>query len=356
MPFHMTRKFLLAGCTVLLLGGAALGGAALISDSPSQATDDAYVTADFTRVAPRIAGQVERVFVEDNQQVKAGQLLAKIDDRDYRAALAAAEALVLEEKAEIASLDAEIARHPALVAQARAALRADRAAISFAQADAVRYHNLSEKGAGALQEEQKAHSALEQQRAAHERDSAALTASQRQLPMLEAARAEQVAELAKAEAALEQARLNLSYTEIRAPIDGMVGQRALRVGQFVTPGTHMASVVPLADAYILANFQENQLEHMRIGQPVRITVDSYPDLVLSAHVDSLAPATGLSFAPIAPDNATGNFTKVVQRIPVKIVIDKGQARANMLRVGMSVIPTVDVTAPGMRMLRPGKAG
>jgi membrane fusion protein (multidrug efflux system) len=339
-----SRKTVLLGVLTLLLVGCGWGGARLISKPGSESTNDAYVTADYTLVAPRVAGQIADVLVDDNQVVKAGQLLARIDDRDYRAALASAEGDLKVAMAAVGDFDAKIAQHPALVAQAQATLRSDQAAIAFARANATRYRDLSAGGAGTMEEQQHAVSALDQQQAGQDRDRAALLAAQQQLDILRAGRDKALGALARAQAALDQAKLNLSYTEIRAPVDGMVGQRSIRVGAFVGAGTPLLAVVPLSQAYVIANFQENQLARMRQHQPARITVDSFPGLVLRGHVDSLAPATGVAFAPIAPDNATGNFTKIVQRLPVKITIDPGQPEAARLRVGLSVEPTVNVAA------------
>ncbi|TDN59282.1 membrane fusion protein (multidrug efflux system) [Paraburkholderia sp. BL10I2N1] len=327
---------------VVILGVVVWACIRLFADSNSETTNDAYVTADFTLVAPRVAGQLSEVLVEDNQQVKAGQLMVRIDDRDFRAALMSAQADVVAAKASVANYEAEIARHPALVDQARATLRSDEAAIEFARENASRYRNLSEAGAGTTQEQQQSSSALAEQLAQQARDRAALVATEQNLDVLRTERDKAAGALAHAEAALEQAKLNLSYTEIRAPVDGKVGRRSARVGAFVTTGAPVLAIVPLSDAYIVANFQENQLTHMRPGQTVRIKVDSFPGVVIRGHVDSLAPATGVSFAPIAPDNATGNFTKVVQRVPVKITIDPGQQAASALSVGLSVETEVAV--------------
>jgi membrane fusion protein, multidrug efflux system len=315
----------------------------LLSDSNTETTNDAYVTADFTLVAPRIPGQLSEVLVEDNQEVKAGQILVRIDDRDFRAALMSAEADVASAKASVANYDAEIARQPALVDQTRAALKADEASIEFARANASRYRNLSETGAGTTQEQQHATSTLAEQLAQQARDRAAFVATDQNLAVLRTQRDKAAGALGHAEAALEQAKLNLSYTEIRAPIDGKVGRRSARVGAFVTTGTPLLAIVPLSQAYVVANFQENQLTHMRPGDAVRIKVDTFPGVVIKGHVDSLAPATGVSFAPIAPDNATGNFTKIVQRVPVKITIDRGQQAASALSVGLSVETEVSVS-------------
>ena len=314
----------------------------LFADSNSETTNDAYVTADFTLVAPRVAGQLSEVLVEDNQQVKAGQLMVRIDDRDFKAALMSAEANVTAEKASVANYEAEIARQPSLVDQARATLKSDGASIEFARANASRYQNLSEAGAGTTQEQQHASSTLAEQLAQQAHDRAALTSTEQNLNVLNTQRAKAAGALARAEAALEQAKLNLSYTEIHAPVDGKVGRRSARVGAFVTTGAPLLAIVPLSQAYVVANFQENQLTNMRPGQAVRIKVDTFPGVVIRGHVDSLAPATGLSFAPIEPDNATGNFTKVVQRVPVKITIDRGQQATSRLSVGLSVETEVAV--------------
>jgi membrane fusion protein (multidrug efflux system) len=335
-------KIIPVAALVVAAGIGAWACSRLSGGSNTESTNDAYVEADFTLVAPRVAGQISDVFVEDNQAVKAGQLLVRIDDRDFRAALISAEADVAAAKASVANYDAEIARQPSLVEQARATLRSDDAAIAFARANASRYQNLSEAGAGTTQEQQHASSTLAGQLAQQAHDEAALASTGQNLAVLQAQRDKAAGALAHAGAALEQAKLNLSYTEIRAPVDGRVGRRSARVGAFVTPGAAVLALVPLSDAYVVANFQENQLARMRPGESVRIKVDSFPGVVIRGHVDSLAPATGVSFAPIAPDNATGNFTKVVQRVPVKISIDRGQQAAASLSVGLSVETEVAV--------------
>ena len=331
----------------VVLSIAVWGCTQLLSGSNTESTNDAYVEADFTLVAPRVAGQISDVLVDDNQSVKAGQLLVRIDDRDFRAALMSAQADVAAAKASVANYDAEIARQPSLVEQARATLRSDDAAIGFAQANASRYQNLSDAGAGTAQEQQHASSTLAEQLAQQAHDRAVLTTTEQNLHVLRTQRDKMAGAQARAEAALEQARLNLSYTEIHAPADGKVGRRSARVGAFVTPGAPVLAVVPLSEAYVVANFQENQITHMRPGASVRIKIDSFPGVVIQGHVDSLAPATGVSFAPIAPDNATGNFTKIVQRVPVKIAIDHGQQQlASTLSVGLSVETEVAVGQHG----------
>ena len=339
---RLSLKPVRVAAIVIALGIAAWGSTTLLASSHSESTNDAYVTADFTLVAPRVAGQVSEVLVEDNQQVKAGQLMVRIDDRDFRAALLSAQADVAAAKASVANYDAEIARQPALVDQARATLRSDEASLEFARANDARYRNLSDAGAGTAEEQQHASSTLAEQLAQQSRDQAVFIATEQNLDVLRTQRDKAAGALEHAEAALEQAQLNLSYTEVRAPVDGKVGRRSVRVGAFVTPGASLLAIVPLSEAYIVANFQENQIARMHPGASVRIKVDSFPGLAIRGHIDSLAPATGLSFAPIAPDNATGNFTKVVQRVPVKITIDRGQQAASALSVGLSVEAEVPV--------------
>jgi len=257
-----------------------------------------------------------------------------------------AEADVTAARASVANYDAEIARQPSLVEQARATLKADDASIGFARANAARYQNLSDAGAGTAEEQQHASSTLAEQLAQEAHDGAVLASTEQNLSILQTQRDKAAGALARAEAALDQAQLNLSYTEIHAPVDGKVGRRSVRVGAFVTPGAPLLAIVPLSDAYVVANFQENQITHMRPGERVRIKVDSFPGVVIHGRVDSLAPATGVSFAPIAPDNATGNFTKVVQRVPVKITLDQGQEAASVLSVGLSVETEVAVGQHG----------
>jgi membrane fusion protein (multidrug efflux system) len=339
-------RIIRVAAVAVVLGVGAWACSSLSGSSNTESTNDAYVDADFTLVAPRVAGQISDVFVKDNQSVRAGQLLVRIDDRDFKAALMSAEADVTAARASVANYDAEIARQPSLVEQARATLKADDASIGFARANAARYQNLSDAGAGTAEEQQHASSTLAEQLAQEAHDGAVLASTEQNLSILQTQRDKAAGALARAEAALDQAQLNLSYTEIHAPVDGKVGRRSVRVGAFVTPGAPLLAIVPLSDAYVVANFQENQITHMRPGERVRIKVDSFPGVVIHGRVDSLAPATGVSFAPIAPDNATGNFTKVVQRVPVKITLDQGQEAASVLSVGLSVETEVAVGQHG----------
>jgi membrane fusion protein (multidrug efflux system) len=327
-----------AGAVLLVVLAATFAYRAMVS--PGQSTDDAFVTADFTVVAPRVAGQVIALTVDDNQVVHKGQLLAQIDDRDYLAAEASAQANVSAAQATIDNVSASIAQQQSLIDQASASLASARAGYVFAHADSARYTDLASHGAGSLQNAQQARSRVDTAQADVERNEAGLKAAKQQIVVLQTQREKAGAALQHAQAALDTARLNLSWTRIVAPIDGMVGQRAVRVGAYVTPGSPLLAVVPLQQAYVLANFQETQLTEVRPGQAADIRVDTFPGVVLHGTVESLAPATGVTFAAIAPDNATGNFTKVVQRIPVKIVLQPGQRALDSLRAGMSVEATI----------------
>ena len=330
----------------LLIGAVVVAGMYLSNGhefaANRQSTDDAYVRADFTLVAPRINGQIARVLVHDDETVRTGQLLAEIDDRDLRVAVQSAVAEAGAAQAAIDSLQATIRRQLSAIEQAQAAVRSDEASLALARANALRYRNLSGDGSGTQQEAQQADAQLQVQAAARDRDQAGAEGARLQSAILEA-------DLKKAQStrdrcleALAAAKLNLSYTRITAPIGGTVTHRSLREGAFVNVGAPLLALVPLENVYVEANFRETQLVRIRPGQPVTISIDSLPGLVLSGRVASLASASGASFAPLAPQNATGNFTKVVQRLPVRITINPGQAASKLLRVGMSVQPTIEI--------------
>jgi membrane fusion protein (multidrug efflux system) len=312
------------------------------------ATDDAYVQADNTLIAPRVSGYISQVLITDNQPVKAGQVLARIDDQDFQTALHQAIADRDTAESEIGSIDAQLTLQSSTIEQANQQVTSADAALRFAQQDHTRYDLLSRTGAGTTQSAQQTESLLVQRTAGLLQARAALAAAKQQVDVLQAARVKATAQLEHYRAAEQQARLNLGYTTITAPIDGSVGARSLRVGQYVQAGTQLMAVVPLDAVYIVANFKETQLTRVRPGQPVEISIDTFPDATIRGHVDSVAPATGLQFALLPPDNATGNFTKIVQRLPVKIVLDRRfgdhVAAADLLRPGMSVEPTIDTKA------------
>jgi membrane fusion protein (multidrug efflux system) len=315
-----------------------------------ETTDDAYVKADYTTVAPKISGYVAEVLVGDNERVSARQVLARIDDRDFKAALDQAHADVETAAASIRNLEAQIALQQSVIDQAKAEILATEASRTFADEDHARYRELAKTGYGSVQRAQQAAATLQERTARLQGQRAGLVAAQRKIEVLATERAKAEAQRDRSRAAERQAELNLSYTTIAAPVDGTVGARSLRVGQYVQAGTQLMAVVPLHAVYIVANFKETQLTHVRDGQQVEIAVDTFPGAKVRGHVDSVSPASGLEFSLLPPDNATGNFTKMVQRIPVKIVLEDA-ALAGLLRPGMSVEPTVD-TRPAAFAGRP----
>src|SRR5690242_2243559 len=344
------RKFLLATAAVAALGGATwygfdywTVGRFLVS------TDDAYVKADTTTIAPKVSGYLTSVLARDNERVTAGQVLARIDDRDFKVALDQAKADVAAAQAALSSKQAQLDVQQAVIAAAQATVEVDTAAQTFAQQENKRYTDLAATGFGSVQNAQAAQSRNAGAEATIQRDTANLASALKQIELLKAEIAQATAAVARASALEQQAELNLGYTTITAPIDGIVGNRTLRIGQFVQAGTQLMSLVPATGAYVVANFKETQLTFVRKGQKADISVDMFPGQVVHGHVDSLAPASGQEFALLPPDNATGNFTKVVQRIPVKILLDQTPIE---LRPGMSVIPTIATKARPSVAARP----
>jgi membrane fusion protein (multidrug efflux system) len=308
-----------------------------------ESTDDAYVKADSTIIAPKISGSIAKVLVRDNERVKAGQTLARIDDRDFKTALDQAQADVAAAEASVRNIDAQLELQQPLIEQSTSDVAAAEANLKFAQEERARYDDLMKSGSGTIQRAQQTDAALRARSAQLQHAKSGLVAAQRKVDVLTTQRAQATAQLERTRAVAQQAALNLSYTEITAPVDGTVGARSLRVGQYVQAGTQLMAVVPLDAVYVVANFKETQLTHVRPGQPVELHVDSFHNKTLHGHVDSLSPASGLEFALLPPDNATGNFTKIVQRVPVKIVLDD-HSLTGLLRPGMSAVPTVDTKA------------
>jgi membrane fusion protein (multidrug efflux system) len=299
-------------------------------------TDDAYVQADSTIVASRVSGYVSAVKIEDHQSVKAGQVLALIDDRDFRATLAQARADVQASQAAVQDLHAQLAEQSTLIARANAGVAASQSALELANLNRVRYRKMAGIGFGSQQQSQEADAQAEERGADLARDRAARASVRDQVQVLQAKLAQAQALHDRSQAVEQRAALELGYTTIVAPIDGVVAARTIRLGQYVQAGTQLTALVPLREVYIMANFKETQLTHVRAGEPVSLRVDTFPHVALQACVDSLAPASGLEFSLLPPDNATGNFTKIVQRIPVKIRLDSGQPLSGQLRPGMSV--------------------
>jgi membrane fusion protein (multidrug efflux system) len=310
-----------------------------------QSTDDAYVQADSSTIAPKVSGYIASLLVGDNQAVKAGQPLATIDDRDLRAALDEATANVAAAQASVANLDAQIAAQASVIREADASVAGARDALGFARRNDVRRQKMAQVGYGSEEQADNASTDAQEKAAGLDRLVAAAATARQQVAVLKTQRDLAQAQVQRAQAGLRQAQLNLSYATILAPIDGTVGARTVRVGQYVQAGTQLMALVPLQKVYVVANYKETQLTHVQPGQPARIKVDTFPGDDVVGRVDSLAPASGMTFALLPPDNATGNFTKIVQRIPVKITFDRG-ALTGRLRPGMSV--NVDIDTKGQR--------
>jgi membrane fusion protein, multidrug efflux system len=305
------------------------------------ATDDAYVDVHSATISPKISGYISDVPVNDNQHVKAGDVIARIDPRDYQTALDGARANVVATQATIDTLTQQIAQQHLVVEQTRQQVTSDQAALIYSQQDYQRYTDLERTGYGTVQRAQQARSDIVQKQAKLDSDKAGVASAEKQIAVLQGQLEQARASLAQQQASEHQAELNLSYTTITAPFDGTIGVRNIQVGQYVQAGTQLMAVVPLQSVYITANYMETQLTHVRAGQPVTINVDTFDGTVVHGHVESVAPASGQQFALLPPDNATGNFTKIVQRIPVKIAVDPNDSLAGQLRPGMSVEPTID---------------
>jgi membrane fusion protein (multidrug efflux system) len=344
-PWPLKRLLIGAAAVVFLAGAGIFGDYWWTTGRFMVSTDDAYVQAHSVLISPKVSGYVSEVPVDDNQAVKANDVLACIDPRDYQTALDQARANVAAARASIDTLNQQIAQQRLTIEQARQLVASDQAALVYSQQDFQRYTELVKTGYGTVQRAQQSQADIREKQAALQHATAGVGVAEKQIGVFEAQLAQAQATLAQQQAMEHQAELNLGYTAITAPVDGTVGVRTLRVGQYVQAGTQLMAIVPLQAVYITANYKETQLTDVRPGQPVVIDVDTFPGTTVRGHVDSLAPASGQEFALLQPDNATGNFTKIVQRIPVKIVVDNGDPLAGMLRPGMSVEPTIDTRPP-----------
>ena len=305
-----------------------------------ESTDDAFIAARQFAIAPKVSGYVTEVPVTDNQHVVAGQVIARIDDRDYRTALEQAEAQVAAAQANINNMDAQITAQGAVVAQNEAQVEQSQASLVFSQQQAARYDQLAHTGYGSVQNAQQWDSQKLQQQATLKTTQAGLVAAERQIDVLKAQRTTDEANLAQANAQLDQARLNLSYTIVTAAQPGRVVNLGAAVGQYVTAGTNLTMFVP-DDLWVTANFKESQLDQMRPGQKTTLVIDAYPERVFHGHVASVQPGSGTAFSLLPAENATGNYVKIVQRVPVKLVIEDLPTDVS-LGPGMSVDPTVRV--------------
>jgi membrane fusion protein (multidrug efflux system) len=339
----LPRRFvpIAAGAAAMVAVGVG-GGAWWINKQRFERTDNAFVAADKVSIAPLIDGTVAEVLVADNQAVQPGELLVRIDPATIKARLAQAEAKAAALDAGVRAVDDKARLEQAMIAQKAAGVDSAKAQAKLAAAEMNRYSQLATQGWAAPQRAQTAQAAQDQAKAAVTQAQATLEAERQAAQSLGSARAQTAAQAAAAHAAVESARIDLSRTEIRAPVAGVVGARGVRVGQYVRPGGALMSLVPLGDAYVVANFKETQVSRLRIGQEVEIRADAFGKQTLKGRVDSFAPATGAEFALIPVENAVGNFTKIAQRLPVKIAVDRRQPLAGALRPGLSVEVRVDV--------------
>jgi membrane fusion protein (multidrug efflux system) len=321
-----------------------------------QSTDDAYVESDISLISPKIEGYIKQVGVEENQRVKAGQMLFVIDDSDFAARVAQAQAAVDAEIASVATFETRHDHQIAMINQAAAEVDSAQAEAERADLDQKRYVSLVASDVATKQRYETAQADATKAAANLLRVKAALEAEKQQLAVLDAQKHEEQAKREQARASLRLAQNDLDNTVIRAPVDGVVGNRAGQVGQYVKPGTQLMSLVPLPKVYVTANFKETQLTLMRPGQPAEISVDAYPDRVIEGKVESFAPASGAEFSLLPPDNATGNFTKIVQRVPVRIAVPADGPLSQLLRPGLSVVVSVDTHAEGAATAEGGIVG
>jgi membrane fusion protein, multidrug efflux system len=315
-----------------------------VGNSVVQTTNDAYVRAELTRLASRVSGEVLTVGVTDFQRVKAGDLLIQIDPADYQAQVAQSEAAVAAAQAVLDNLANQIELQYATIAQAQAARLSAEAVEVEARQEQERQQSLSQTESGTRQRFEQAVAGYAKAQADVRASRAVIAAQQHQLEVLQGTRKQRAADLEATKATLASAKLKLGYTKISAPFDGVVGERQVQPGDYVNIGTNLINVVPLPKVYVIANYKETQLTHVAPGQPVEITVDSFPREKLRGRVERIAPATGAQVALLPPDNATGNFTKVVQRIPVRIQFDDNQPLLARLVPGMSVVTSIDTKA------------
>jgi membrane fusion protein (multidrug efflux system) len=341
-PTQSRRRLAIAGIGLIaVLGAATFGHHYWTVGRFLESTDDAYVGGDVTVIAPKVAGFIAEMAVTDNQMVHAGDLLVRLDDRDYKAALDRATAAVAAQTATLANLDASRQLQLSVINAAKAGVTAADAETVRTRDDQARFKALAADNAASTQVFQKADAEYKQAVAAGDRARAQAEAATRQLDVIATQRQQAEAALAGAQADLETAKLNLGYTELRAPVDGYVGNRSGRPGAYATVGAQLLSVVPAQGLWVDANFKESQLAHMLPGQKVSVEADVLPGQIFQGTVVSVAPATGAQFSILPPENATGNFTKIVQRVPVRIALASDAAKLGQLRPGLSVTAEVN---------------
>jgi membrane fusion protein, multidrug efflux system len=307
------------------------------------ATDDAYLRADVVTVAPRVSGYIQELYVRENQSVQAGQPLLRIDTRNYRDALSQQQASADARQADITAADSQIKQQEAGLMQQRAQLAGAQANTRFASAQAQRYRFLRDQGVETEERYQQAENQRDQMVATEQAAVAAVNVAERQLVTLKSQKGQALAQMEAARASVSTAQLNLDDTLIRASVSGVIGDDTARVGQYVQPGTRLLSIVPMQSVYLVGNFKETQLERVRIGQPATIKIDALGGTDIHGEVASFAPGTGAQFALLPPENATGNFIKIVQRVPVRLSITPPKELASRLLPGLSATVSIDTT-------------
>ena len=318
MSILSQKKSKTIGLLLCIGAVAVVAGGWAYARSNEAFTDNAYIRGDVTSLAPKVAGYVTTVEVQDNQAVRAGDVLLRIDDRDYRARLAQAEANVEAAQARLVNVDAETQLQHALIRQAEAQRLSSEAEMTLARKASDRRRELIRTSAVSQAQVDESDAALSRTQAGVSAASATVEAQQQRLVVLASQREAAIAAVAQAQAARELAQIDFDNTVVHAPIDGVVGNRQVRIGRLVAPGASLLDIVPVSDVWVVANFKETQIEHIRPGQRARITVDGYPHQAIEGVVDSFAPGSGSAFTLLPTDNATGNFIRVVQRVPVKI--------------------------------------
>ncbi len=352
----MRRKIVIAAVALALALGGYGGWYWWTELRFYQSTDDAYIASDVSVISPKIEGYIKEVRVRENQAVKKGAVLFVIDDSDFAAKLAQAQAAVATEEAAVATYGSRLDLQQAMIAQAQATVESAEADLTRTQQDYQRYRALMTTDFASRQRFEQAQADARKAEAETAKSQAALAAAKSQLGVLGSQRQEEAAKLQQARANLALAQNNVDSTVIRAPVSGIVGNRAGQVGQYVKPGTELLSLVPLPRVYVTANFKETQLTRMRPGQRAEVSVDAYPGHPLAGRIDSFAPASGAEFSLLPPDNATGNFTKIVQRVPVRIALPRQDPLARLLRPGLSVTVSVDTRDQGETVAGDGIVG
>lgn len=341
-PRRSRKKLILGAILLAVLAGGGLYGADWWRVGRFMvATDDAYVGADTSILAAKVAGHVVALDVETNQNVKAGDVIARIDDGDYRLALKAAEDKIATQQATIDRYGQQMEAARAEIDQAQAELASQQAELQRADLELTRQTQLMKDQFSSRATLETARADRDKAQAAVDAAKAKVVSAQANVAVLDAQRTEALRTLDELKTARDQAQRDLDFTVVKAPFDGVVGNRAVQVGQLVQAGTRIAALVPMAQVYVDANFKETQLGRLHPGQKVDVAVDAYPDETFHGRVVSVAPASGSVFSLLPPENATGNFTKIVQRVPVRIELDEAARDKAELRPGMSVVATVD---------------